>query len=143
MKKIENREGFTLVELIIVIAILAVLASIAVPNLLGSVEKSRIAKDEANAKLIGDALVMTLANGDLPSNFEIDSAVVNGNNTTMQALKKTIDPLPRPTSKKYKSTGNGAYFWYTVADGKVTVFTVTQTTRTQLYPSVEDPVNTN
>lgn len=53
MKK--KQEGFTLIELIIVIAILAIIAAIAVPNILGAIENSRKATDVANAKVILNA----------------------------------------------------------------------------------------
>lgn len=53
MKK--KQEGFTLIELIIVIAILAIIAAIAIPNILGAVDNSRRSADVANAKMILNA----------------------------------------------------------------------------------------
>ena len=41
MKKINNRKGFTLVEIIVVLVILAILAAIAVPSVLGYVEEAK------------------------------------------------------------------------------------------------------
>ncbi len=141
MKKINDKRGFTLVELIIVIAILAVLASIAVPNLLGSVEKSKIAKDEANAKLIGDAIVMAIAEGDVSANIVEDGRHVRDNHTTMTMVKKRLDPLPKPVSKKYKGPEDWGYFWYKIVDGKVIVYVQDASTITYLYPTVKDPVD--
>lgn len=46
MKKKFNNKGFTLVELIVVIAVLAVITIVAAPNLLEYVEKSRKGTDE-------------------------------------------------------------------------------------------------
>ena len=42
MKKVNNRKGFTLVEIIVVLVILAILAAIAVPSVLGYVEEARL-----------------------------------------------------------------------------------------------------
>ena len=55
MKTRKNVKGFTLVELIVVIAIIAVLAAILVPSLLGYVKKSKVSAMNANAKDLFDA----------------------------------------------------------------------------------------
>ena len=50
MKKILNKKGFTLIELIVVILILAILAAILVPSILNYVGQAEDAKDQANAR---------------------------------------------------------------------------------------------
>lgn len=49
MKK-SNKKGFTLVELVVVIAIIGVLAAILVPSMMGYVKKSRLKTANSNAK---------------------------------------------------------------------------------------------
>ncbi len=50
IQKLKAKKGFTLVELIVVIAILAVLMAILVPTMMGFVEDSRIKSADAAAK---------------------------------------------------------------------------------------------
>ena len=50
MKKRNNKKGFTLAELLIVVAIIGVLVAISFPIFAGKMEKARIATDEANMR---------------------------------------------------------------------------------------------
>lgn len=59
----KKKKGFTLIELIIVIAIIAILAAIAIPNFLGIQRKSKIKADIASAKTIYDATSAAIAEG--------------------------------------------------------------------------------
>lgn len=50
MKKLNNKKGFTLAELLIVIAIIAALVAIMIPTFSGQVEKAKEAADVANLR---------------------------------------------------------------------------------------------
>ncbi len=57
----KNNKGFTLIELILVIAIIAVLATILAPQYLRYVEKSRVSSDEQYAEELRNAVKTSLA----------------------------------------------------------------------------------
>lgn len=50
MKKLKNQKGFTLMEMLIVVAIIAVLVAIAIPTFSGALNKARAATDTANIR---------------------------------------------------------------------------------------------
>ena len=62
MKKGMNNKGFSLVELIVVIAIMAVLIGVLAPQFLRYVEKSRLQKDNQAIAEIGSAAKAAMAN---------------------------------------------------------------------------------
>lgn len=52
MKKLNNKKGFTLMEMLIVVAIIAVLVAIAIPVFNGALTKSKEAADVANVRAL-------------------------------------------------------------------------------------------
>ena len=50
LKKLNNKKGFTLMEMLIVVAIIAVLVAIAIPVFNGALTKSKEAADVANIR---------------------------------------------------------------------------------------------
>ena len=56
--KYRSKNGFTLAELLIVVAIIAVLVAVSIPIFNGQLEKARRAVDMQNARIIKSALRM-------------------------------------------------------------------------------------
>ncbi len=61
----KNKKGYTLTELIVVVAILGVLALIAAPMVLDQIQNSKEKADMASAKAIETAVQLCLADGTL------------------------------------------------------------------------------
>lgn len=100
MKKFKERmaekAGFTLVELIVVIAILGILAGVAVPAYTGYIKKANEASDYMRLDAIKTAVIFTatedkLADTDIKTIEVTESAVsyMNGEDTTATVL--TVD----------------------------------------------------
>lgn len=61
-KKINNQKGFTLVELMVVIAIIGILAAVAVPKFSTATNSAQIAKAHSDLAAIDSAITMYEAN---------------------------------------------------------------------------------
>ncbi len=76
------KKGFTLVELLLVVLIIAVLASIVIPRLTSAAGEAKDSKDDANWANLVRALELYAANNDgaYPANqTAFDSAILNSN----------------------------------------------------------------
>ena len=106
-----NQKGFTLVELMVVIAILGVLAAIALPKFTDSTTSANTAKAQADLRTIDSAIVMYQAQeGTTPDDADDTQALVDAN-----LLVEKPNP---PVGDAYCTAGTG---------GKITI------TRTDAY----------
>lgn len=77
MNKIKSRKksGFTLIEMVVVIAIVVIIAAIAIPQALKAINKSKAATDVANARTYAGEIMNKIANGE-SINSEITEAKI-------------------------------------------------------------------
>ncbi len=102
MKRLRSENGFTLVEVMVVLMILGFLASLAFPQFSKVIANSQERADQANIKIIESALeVYCIEEGDYPSGItSFDGLVTELNNKgyIRQTEIKAADP------KKFKFT---------------------------------------
>lgn len=118
----KNKKGFTLVELIIVIAVIAVLAAIAIPKF-GQIKKdANLKSDQANAKIIATAVSSAIADG----------KSVTESGVKDDEIKEYIDGNAVPNPK----TSGATDFTVTYSTSNGVVIKLNDKDTTQVYPPI-------
>lgn len=141
----KKEEGFTLIELIIVIAILAIISAIAIPNVLSAVDNSRKTTDISNAKIIADAAATVRAKNDTyaTTTFDTGSALnitdeviadVGDDVTFGEALYAYLNSNPpTPVYKGIADTDD--FMLVMLSDGTIRVYTGDDDEDHMVYPT--------
>ena len=126
-----NNKGFSLVELIIVISIMAVLLGVITPALIRYLQKSRIIRDERNLDIVRESIETVLSNEDFYEDLADSSVVINEdgtiaiNNTKISSEEKTkvtkelTDVLNNNKIEMYSFRYNSKKIIFKVIDGVV------------------------
>ena len=105
MNRNRRRSGFTLLEVMIVVAIIVMLAAFAIPNLLGMQDSAKIKTTAVQVKAFESAVESYKAmNGDFPSGDQGLSMLVTGPGNTQdwKPLMANDDVnMPDPWGNKY------------------------------------------
>lgn len=95
----QNKKGFTLVEMLTVVLIVAVLMGVALPNYTRSIERSRATEAMTSIKTLNDAIYAYFAQRDTcPDKYTKLTVKIPGNQSSDTVL----------TTKNFKYTLNGA-----------------------------------
>jgi len=108
INKLKNKKGFTLIELIVVLAVLAVIMAIAVPRFLGVQENAKVDSDKASLDLIAKTAELYYVQGRIPSKYVASTAVTIDNGETSKTEDDLLDTLEKdfPNLKFQSKTSN-------------------------------------
>ncbi len=103
-KNLRCRRGFTLLELVVVIAIIGILAAILIPNLTQSTQSAKNSKMKADMRSIDSALAMYYANN--KNAYPADAATYK---TAMKAAFNDQEPTDAQGNTFTYATATGGY----------------------------------
>ncbi|WP_434565445.1 prepilin-type N-terminal cleavage/methylation domain-containing protein [Thermoanaerobacterium thermosaccharolyticum] len=118
----KDEKGFTLVELIVVIAILGILAAIAVPRFTGTLTQSKIKADQATAQTIAEAAARWIMDKGSDSTVPTVDELVND-----KYLDKTPTVQSNPDNSEYKISASGGTVTVTASASDGTAISATAT----------------
>ena len=130
LKKLNNKKGFTLMEMLIVVAIIAVLVAVAIPTFTSALNKAQAGTDLANIRSGYAAAQLEVMTGNPATTYYLnnDGSVDTTASGSYQTKGKSSDADTSATiGGKFSLSGTGAVSWekgkhikYTVSGGEVT-----------------------
>lgn len=136
-----TKKGFTLIELIVVIAIIGVLAAILVPSMLGYVKKSKIQGANSTASTLAKAANSAVTDLDEEDYTIPDSLTVHGNDCTAEADAKVVADSIQTFFNDFKDLGDTAAVKFN--EGVCVAAAVTSGSYYGTYPAVYTAKNWN
>ena len=112
MKRFLKRSAFTIVEMVIVIAVIGILATVMIPTISGMIERANKSADTQFAASLTIQLAMHSVNGGINSEEDL-----------REAFKEFYDEDYYDTKLVPKAAKSGNHFWYDVETGAVVAAT--------------------
>lgn len=122
MKKIlKNKKGFTLMEMLIVVAIIVILVAISIPTFTGQLNKAKAATDEANersAKAVAAAAYLTedKAEGDYYYDLSDGTIKLKSSNPSIKGYGKVSAKKDQIIQASITSGGSVSISWVPETD---------------------------
>ncbi len=110
--KLKNKGGFTLIEMLIVVAIIAILAAVSIPLVTTSLDKAKKATDDANLRAAKAAAVIEKIGNNKEVNdkwYDVETGTVTDNKPN--AYGKAKDNTKNAVKITTDASGNIAVQW--------------------------------
>ena len=120
-KRLSNRKGFTLVELLVVISIIGILAAIAVPRFTDATNSAKVAKIQADLRTIDSAIAIYYAKN---SAYPTAADIIDGTKGTLATFPTppkdalTSVPTAAPETLAYEISTTGVTAGRATYNGK-------------------------
>lgn len=132
-KKLNNK-GFSLVELIVVIAIMAVLIGLLAPQFIKYVQRSRYSTDIKNGQEIATVTQTLLADRVISGSAVVTGEEFNENGEVFKAAK--ANNLASEVPKSKVDADKGFFITYNPVNGSVTVYAQSAVDANEVYPKL-------
>ena len=104
--KLKKKSGFTLIEMLIVVAIIAVLVAVSIPMVNNALEKSRVATDAANERACKAEALLCFLNGTIDGS-ELTSTTPAGQKFAVDMIYKYDAALGKLVAQSATVKGYG------------------------------------